>query len=172
MAANAGLRCLCFLMLALFSLPAAAQVKRPLAIEPKVIENVSETVTVTVTSNGAFDLSGITRQKVRFRMFFQEIFDNGDVGVGEIVRATKRSLTMTLRIFKRDAQGERLMNIDFGDMIVSLKFTLLPPFVCPNCGPPGKCVNKVCVFPKSTCSPACRAPARCNEVIKRCEIPQ
>ena len=171
MSVNARIRRAGLFALALLSLAGAAQAQPPLVIEPKVLENES-TVTITVTSNGAFDLSGITRQKIGFRQFFQDRFEQSVLFPAK-VDATASRLTVTANIPNRRQQGEQLMNIDFGDMIVSLKFTLAPPFVCPNCRPPGACVNKVCVFPPpSKCNPRCRPPRICNEELKRCEIPK
>jgi hypothetical protein len=172
MALIARLRPLGFLALALVSLTSAAQAQFALVLEPKVIE-VASTVTLTVTSNGAINLSGITAQQVSFIEFAQGVGVPSDVGTRK-VDATARRLIVTASL--ADATrviGERQMNINFGDVIVSFRFTLVPPFVCPaSCQPPRMCVNKICVLPPSKCNPRCQPPKACNEARRRCEIPR
>jgi len=171
MALTARLRWLAFLVFALLNLIGTAHAQLPLIIEPKALE-IASTVTLTVTSNGAFDLSRITARQVNFRTFEQEPFEERDIQTVK-VDATARKLTVTAAIPDRRIAGDRLMDINFGDMIVSLKFTLAQPFVCPaSCQPPRMCVNKICVLPPSKCNPRCQLPRVCNEERKRCEIAQ
>jgi hypothetical protein len=161
-----------FLACALLSLTCAAQAQFPLVVEPKVLE-VASTVTLTVISNGALNLSGITARKVRFRPllpgeFVEDIFTDK-------VEATARRLTVTVAVPDRRLIGEREMDIDFGGgMSVTLKFTLVPPFFgCPkSCRAPFMCSGTSCVLPKSQCNPRCKPPTPiCNE-FKRCERAQ
>ena len=170
MALTARLRRLGFLACAFLSLTCTARAQFPLVLEPKVVENVG-TFTLTVTSNGAIDLSGITARQVSFVDF--SVGDGAPIDISlRKVDATARKLIVTAGIEDPIAAiGGRQMHLFFRDAIVSLKFTLVLPFVCPaSCQPPRMCVNKQCVLPPTKCNPRCQLPRVCNEERKRCEI--
>jgi hypothetical protein len=178
MALTAWLRSLGVLAFVLVSLTCAAHAQFPLALESKVVEigepkvvAIGKEATLTVISNGTINLSGVTKQQVIF-------FDLSPLAVGQPINigtrkleATARRLTVTAGIDDATrALGEQQMHIVFGDAIVSLKFTLVPPFVCPaSCQLPRICVNKKCVLPPTKCNPRCPVDQFCNEERKRCE---
>jgi hypothetical protein len=159
----------------LFVAAAQAQAQPPLVLQPKVVENNGATITFTVTSNGAFDLSGITVRQIRFSLPFEEEFSfvPDEFAFDRVTNVTRRGFTLVARITDRSVIGERRMNITFGDMIVLLRFRVDPPFVCPpSCRPPNMCVNKICVLPPTKCNPRCRPPALCNPETRKCEVPR
>jgi hypothetical protein len=115
--------------------------------------------TLTINSSGFFDLSQVTAAQISF---------NPAIGISniQISNATPQTATLTLDVASSAAPGQRLLVIDAGDVIVSIKLLVTPgaaPVCSPiNCRPPRVCDGNACVMPE--CSPAnCHAPRFCND---------
>src|SRR5262245_9510117 len=159
----------CFALSLFLVSSGAAQAQAPMSVSPQTVKG-GTSPTLTVTSNGFFDLSQVKVSQI-------EITPPTDITNLQVSNASARSLTVSFQLGANAAAGSRALVITANDISVSMKLIVerapVDPGLCrPTCRPPRECIDGRCVRPPRPvmCRPACRPPRICNEV-GRCELP-
>ena len=145
------LRCLAGLVavagLSLFI--SAAQAQAPLSVSPTTVK-AGTSPTLTVTSNGFFDLSQVRASQISI--------SNSGVSNIQVIKATPQSLTFSFFLARNAAAVERSLSITGHGLSVSLRLNVeAAEKACrSSCRPPSSCENGKCVRPPPRrCNPPC-----------------
>ena len=113
---------------------------------------------LTVNSSGFFDLSQVPASQI-------SVSPGTGIANIQISNTTPLSATVTFDIASTAAPGQRMLVVNAGDVVVSIKLLLAagsaPVCNSSNCRLPRVCDGDACVL---ECSPAnCHAPRSCND---------
>jgi hypothetical protein len=155
--------------LSLFLLVSAsvAQAQAPISVAPKNVR-VGTSPTVTISTNGFFDLSAVTASQL-------DISPRTGVSNIRVSNPSARSLTVSFDLARSAAIGPRLLIVTAHDVSVSMGLVVerepRDPSLCTpaNCRPPRQCQDGFCVRPIA-CVPRCRPPRVCE--FGRCVLAQ
>ncbi|HYW62394.1 MAG TPA: hypothetical protein VE865_04245 [Bradyrhizobium sp.] len=112
--------------------------------------------TLTINSSGFFDLSKVTSSQI-------SISPPSGVSKLQVSNATPTSAAVTFDLSSSASAGSRMLVINAGDVIASLKFTVASDrnkCTPANCRRPKVCEDNQCIVPHR-CVPACRPPKVC-----------